>query len=107
MSFVDLVADMDRDVQRELGGVPVTYTTALGATAQVTGIFDAQFVLAKGDAHAGVEATGPAVFLRIEDLPGDPRSDKASVSINGIAYHVMERLPDDMGGIVLALRRKT
>lgn len=102
--FSDLVAGVDRAAQAALGGETITYAPAVGVPVQVTGIFDSQFVLAKGDAHAGVEATGPAIFLRLADLPVDPDVDDPTLTIRGRNYRVIERLRDDLGGIVLVLR---
>lgn len=112
MSFADLVAAADRIAMDAFGdkdesGEPVqmTYAPAVGAPVPVTGIFDEQYVLAKGSADAGVETIGPAVFLRLEDLPVDPEDDEPTLTIRGDDYRVTERRPDGMGGIVLALRR--
>lgn len=107
MSFADLVAGMDRAAQSALGGVTVTYDPAVGAPVPVIGIFDELYVLAKGTANAGVEALGPAVFFRLSDLPVDPETDDPTLTINSVAYRVIERRPDGMGGIVLALRKVT
>lgn len=104
MAFADLVAQVDRAALSTLGGEPVTYAPEVGSAVEVTGIFDAQYVLAKGGAEAGVEALGPAVFLRLEDLPVDPEEDEPTLTIGGVDYRVTERRPDGMGGIVLALR---
>jgi hypothetical protein len=107
MTFAELVAGADRAVHATLGGELVTYAPAEGGPVEVTGIFDAVYVLASGNAEAGVETTGPAVFLRLEDLPVDPEDDEPTLTIRGVAYRVTERRPDSMGGIVLALRRTT
>lgn len=108
MPFDALVAQADRAVQSALGGELVTYDPAGAAAAVVvTGVFDAQYVLAKGSAEAGVETLGPAVFFRQADLPTDPELDDPTLTIRGINYRVIERRPDGMGGIVLALRRVT
>lgn len=111
MSFSALVAAADRAAQSALGGETVTYTPTVGApppaAVQVTGIFDEQYVLAKGSAEAAVETLGPAVFLRLEDLPTDPRDDEPTLTIRGVVYRVRERPTDGMGGIVLGLRRVT
>lgn len=105
MSFDDLVADVDRAVFDALGGEVVTYAPSVGSSVPVTGIFDANYVLANGDAHAGVETLGPAIFLRLTDLPVDPRDDEGvRLTIRGTVYRATERRPDSMGGIVLALR---
>jgi hypothetical protein len=107
MGFDDLVDDASRAAQAALGGETVTYRPELGAPVDVTGIFDRQYVLAKGTAEAGVEALGPAVFLRLEDLPTDPEDDDPTLTIGGLDYRVIERRPDGMGWIVLALRLLT
>lgn len=107
-TFAELVAGVDRTCQEQLGGEVVTYAPAeVGPPVPVTGIFDLQYVLAKGTAEAGVEVLGPAVFFRLEDLPVDPEDDEPTLTIRGLDYRVIERRPDDMGGIVLALRRLT
>lgn len=105
MAFADLVEATDRAAQAHLGGVIVTYEPSEGDPVSVTGIFDAQYVLAKGDGEAGVETLGPAVFFRLSDLPVDPELDDPKLTIAGVSYRVIERRgPDGMGGIVLALR---
>ncbi len=107
MSFGDLVARVDRAVHSTLGGETITYGPSAGPPVQVTGVFDEQYVLAKGTAEAGVEALGPAVFFRLDDLPDDPDDDDPTLTIRDVDYRVIERRPDGMGGIVLALRKVT
>lgn len=87
-----------------LGGEQVIYQPAIGEPVAVTGIFDERYLLVQGSADAGVEALVPAVFLRLEDLPTDPEQDKPMLIIRLRVYRVIERRPDDVGGIVLALR---
>lgn len=109
-AFDDLVEGVDRAALALLGGETITYTPDGGEPVEVTGIFDALYVLAKGSrAEAGVETLGPAVFFRLEDLPEDPQETEAEpvLTIRGVDYQVIERRPDGMGGIVLALRRLT
>jgi hypothetical protein len=105
MGFADLVAAADRAAQRVLGGVPVTYRPKYGIPVPVTGIFDAQYILADTGADAGVETVGPAVFLQLADLPADPMLDDPLLTIGGTDYRVFERRPADFGSIVLALRK--
>lgn len=105
MSFADLIGRADRAAQSALGGEPVMYQPDGEQAVEVTGIFDEQYVLAKGSADAGVEALSPAVFLRLEDLPTNPEDDEPTLTIRGVIYRVTERRPDGLGGIVLALRR--
>ena len=105
-SFDELVARADRAAQRALGGEIVTYTPTVGPPVTPTGMFDENFVLAKGEAEAGVAVSGTAVFLRLADLPSDPRVDKTStLTIRGVVYKHVSRHPDDQGGIVLFLRK--
>lgn len=105
MTYADEVARADRAVQSELGGEIVTYQPQDGAAVTPIGVFDERFVLAKGDAHAGVETVGPAIFFRLEDLPVVPEDDEPTLTIRGVDYRVIERMPDGMGGVVLALRK--
>lgn len=102
MSFDDLVAATAREALRVFGE-PVTYTPEVGPAVPVTGIFSAQYVLAKGSAEAGVESTVPAVFVLLADLPTDPEEDEPTLTIGGVTYRVRERQPDGAGGIVLGL----
>ncbi len=103
MSFADLVAGIDRATRNLLGGVSVSYQPAFGIAVTVQGMFDAQYLLV-ANGEAGVEQRGPAVFLRLEDLPTDPEEDEDPwVTINGISYQVTARKPDGQGGIVLLL----
>lgn len=113
VSFADLISAADRVALSVFGEpTPVTYAPEVGDPVSTTpsgapliGIFDEQYVLAKGTAEAGVEALGPAVFFRLEDLPVDPEEDEPTITIRGVGYTVTEHRPDGMGGIVLALRR--
>lgn len=105
MAFTDLILGVDRAAQTILGGETITYQPTAGGSVNIVGIFDAQYVLVKGSAEAGVEALGPAVFFRFSDLPVDPEDDDPILTIRSVTYRVIERRPDDMGGIVLALRK--
>lgn len=112
MSFADLIAVADVAVQAALAGDEViTYAPTDGVAVPVEGIFEAQYVLAKGSALAGVEALAPAVFLRREvrsALLVDPEDDdNPTVTVNTVPYRVIERRPDGVGGIVLVLRKRS
>lgn len=107
MAFAELVAQMDRTAQKLLGGVAVIYRPEFGVPVSVVGIFDAAYVRVQGDAEAGVEALGPAVFLILADLPTDPMVDDPTLTINGADYRVIERKPAEFGSIVLLLRLVT
>lgn len=104
MSFADLLEAAD-DAARETLGEDVTYTPGVGGAETVRGIFDAAYT--KMDAgHAGVSATVPAVFLRIEDLPSDPNDDTdCRITAGGTVYKVREAEPDGQGGVVCFLQR--
>jgi hypothetical protein len=96
------VARTDRAVQAHLGGEAVTYASLLG-TFPVTGMFDENYVLIEGAAHAGVEQIGPSVWLRLEDLPVHPDQDEPVLTIKGQAYVVRERQVDKGGGSIRLL----
>lgn len=101
MSFGDLQRTMDRAVLEHLGG-PVTYTSAEGDTVEVIGIFDRSYVrLDAGE--AGVSSTGPALFVRLEDLPADPETDNPTIMVDGTKYRVREVEPDGRGGVRLLM----
>lgn len=104
MAFVDLAA-MARRAALDTFGEVVTYAPQVGVPVTRTGIFNAQYVLAQGNADAGVETLGPAVFFDLSDLPTDPEIDTPIITVRGVAYHVDERKPDGMGGIVLRLSK--
>jgi hypothetical protein len=105
MSFADLIEAVDRVAMDVFGEVvPVVYAPSIGTPANVTGIFDENYVLAKGSADSGVEVSGPAAFFRLEDLPDVPEDDDPMLTIRSIEYRVIERRPDGLGGIVLVLR---
>lgn len=109
MSFSDLLEVVDRAALRVFGEPePIIYTPDGEDPVELTGIFDLQYVLAKGGlAEAGVEAVGPAAFFRLSDLPVDPEDDEPTLTIRGVDYIVIERRPDGLGGIVFGLRRST
>ncbi len=104
MSFADLVAVVDRNTREILGG-PVTYTPSVGGAVVVNGIFDASYVRVDLG-QIGVSSVGPAVFLRLSDLPSDPEVDTtATVTVGGVAYIPHEVQPDSLGGVLLLLHR--
>lgn len=106
MAFADLVATTDRAVQDILGSVTVTYAPAEGDPVPVEGMFDENYVLVQGD-NAGVEQRGPALFVRLQDLPVHPDDDDPVITIASVDYTVRERQTDGSqgGGIVLLLHK--
>jgi len=116
VTFADLVTRADRAVQDHLGGVAVTYEDEFGQVAEVMGLFDERYHRA-GGGEAGVEQVGPAVFLRIEDLPVplDADADESAtqirteplVTIGGRKYVVRERQADGLGGVHLFLHLRS
>ena len=106
MGFAELVAATDRAAQQHLGGVPVTYQPAAGAPVEVTGIFDAQYEIAKGTPEAGVGVLSPVVFLRLEDLPVDPEDDDPTLTIGGVDYRTVgPPQPDGMNNLFRTVSR--
>ena len=100
MAFADLVAAADRAAQNHLGGVDVTYTPAAGDPVTVRAILD--------QASLGLpDLSGPAIFVRLEDLPETPTCDDAIVTIDETQYRIRAVEPEVMssglGGIRLWL----
>lgn len=104
MAFADLVAAADRAALVHLGGVSVIYRPDEGDEVEVDGIFDASYVRVE-TGTGDVESVGPAVWLRIADLPVDPEDDDPELEIGGLTYAVHERQRDGIGTIRLLLHR--
>lgn len=104
MTWAAHIARIDDAARRHLGGVVVTYASQHAAPVEVEGLFDAQYVLAD-TGRADVEQAGPAVWLRLSDLPVHPDDDEPLLTIEGRTYTVRERQPDGAGGIRLLLHR--
>lgn len=104
MTFADLLASADQAVRKNLGG-EITYTPGVGDPVAIDGVFDAAFVLLDPQ-QPGVSSQGPALFVRVEDLPSDPEVDgDATVTINGVEYSPHTVKPDGLGGLYLLLHR--
>jgi hypothetical protein len=106
MAWDALLQRADKAVRQQLGGT-VTYTPGVGGAVTVTGIFDAAYVRAEAG-RPGVSSSGPAVFLRLADLPSDPETDEAAtVTVGGTTYRVAEPQKDGQGGVLLQLFKAT
>lgn len=104
--FAALVEQADADILAAMGE-PVLVTPRFGAARTITGVFEREYLLARGDAAAGVEATmGPALFTRAALLP-DLEQDRPQLRIGAIDYEIIEVRPDGSGGVVLSLRQVT
>lgn len=106
MSFDALISTMDAAVLSHLGGVPVVYAPATGSPVTVQGIFDENYTLLEAGQN-GVENLGPAVSLRIADLPGNPANDTPTLTIKGRQYRVRERQPDSIGQMITLLLHRS
>ena len=102
MSFEATLAAADRGALRILG-IPVRYWPGGGSPVTVTGIFNAPYVGAIAG-MAEVVSTGPAVFLRLADLPSDPAEDDPILTIDGTDYRVRTPQKDGLGGVLLMLK---
>lgn len=81
----------------------VTYTSGAGAVAHPRGVFDALYTRVDAG-EVGVSSAGPAVFVRLADLPTSPEVDlDAVVTVDGTSYSIREVQPDGQGGVVLLL----
>lgn len=103
MGFAELLAVADRAVRDHLGAT-IRYRPEFGDPVDVRGIFDATYLRADVG-MAGVATCGPAVFLRLEDLPTDPTKDNPLITVNGVNYRRKEAHRDGQGGVVLFLMR--
>jgi hypothetical protein len=83
----------------------ITYQPAVGPAVPVKGIFGEPYLLEQSDLAAGVEATAPTVFLKLDALPIDPEFDDPTLVIGGVTYRVVERMPAGLGSIMLRLRK--
>lgn len=101
MGFAESLATGDVAV-RELLGSTVTYSPSSGSPVDVSGVFDAAYIRVDAG-QAGISSSGPAVFLTISDLPSDPTTAVATVTVAGTTYSVREAQPDGMGGVLLLL----
>lgn len=104
MSFATLLAASDGAVLQHLGG-PVTYAPSVGAAVAVTGIFDAAYVPVSAGGQVSVSSSGPAVFLRLADLPSDPAEDEPTITVDARTYRVTEVQKDGVGNVLLLLHR--
>ncbi len=106
MSFANLMSGVDRDVVDVVGGEPVIYHPQAGpAVTGIFGIFEDSFLLVQGAADDGVETKVPTLFLRLGDLPTDPRIDTPTFTIRGLSYRIWKRQPAEFGSILLWLRK--
>ncbi len=111
MGFAADIAAANGTILDRLGSY-FEYAPRNGTPANVRGIFDAEFRRADAT-QPGVALVGPAVFVRLSDLPTDPVmgtpvdpvTDDPVVTVDGVAYRVREVQKDGQGGAVLHLLR--
>lgn len=105
MAFSDLVSAIDSVVRSRVGRADVVYTSAVGVSVTVSGVFDD--TMSRVDlGQPGVNAPGPEVFLSLVDLPSDPVTDtSATVRVGGVTYVAHEAVKDGLGGVLLRLHR--
>lgn len=100
---MDFGADLtlaDGAVLGILGG-PVRYLPVVGAATDLRGVFDER--LRRADASLpGVASVGPAVFIRLADLPAAPATDDR-VLVGSKTYRIREVQQDGQGGATLHL----
>ena len=106
MSFAALARDLlDAPLLRSSLRDAVRYAPRVGEPVDVFGLFDAAYVRADVGGVA-VQNVGPAVTLRLADLPTDPEEDEPEITVNGTTYCVTEMRPDGVGLVVLMLREE-
>jgi hypothetical protein len=105
LAFTDLLEHADVSVRGLLGGT-VTYSPSVGAPVTVSAVFDAAHVRVDLGQISAASSVGPAVFVRLSDLPSDPETDTgARVTNAGVVYTIHEVKPDGLGGAHLLLHR--
>ncbi len=116
MGFPEVLAAGDKTVLGILGEL-IEYAPLVGSPGNVRAVFDPQFKhqLGLGAARpAGEMVVGPAVFVRLVDLPldpvmgvpVDPTTDTPVITIRGITYRLREVMKDGEGGVLLHLMEK-
>lgn len=102
-NFSELLQRVDLGVRGRLGE-SIVYTPTVGSPITVEGVFDNAYVRALSANEPGVMSSGPAVFLRLEDLPSDPMADTGAIITRGTTtYTAHEVKPDGFGGVLLLL----
>jgi hypothetical protein len=108
MGFSALLGLVDKAVCSQLSDVSVTYTPSAGSPVVVKGVFDSNYTRVESPSgEVGVSSSGPAVFLRVVELPSDPSEDTATITISGVSYSIKEAKPDGLGGVHLLLFRSS
>jgi hypothetical protein len=105
MGFAAAIVAADAVVLGHLGSVSVEYQPTSGDPVTVQGIFDENYVLLEAG-HGGVQQVGPAVSLRVSELPVAPENDDPVLTIGGRLYRVREHQPDSLRGMSLFLLRR-
>jgi hypothetical protein len=102
VTFATLLAQIDQVTLAQLGE-DVVYAPSVGDAEIVSGVFDEAYVRADAG-NAGASSSEPAVFLTLADLPSDPRTDEATITIRDVAYAIREAKPDGQGGVLVFLQ---
>jgi hypothetical protein len=102
MVWPALLEMADRATLSAFGDSTITYSPSAGSPVTVSGIFDATYVIVE-TGHADVASSGPAVFLRLSDLPSDPEQDTPIITISDADYSVREVKKDGQGSVLLLL----
>lgn len=106
MAFDAQLGALDDAVLGHLAGSEtIAYRPGSGFQVELRAIFEEAFqILAADDLR--VMSSGPAVFVRLEDLPSDPETDReARVLVNGTVHRIARVQADGQGGAVLILHR--
>lgn len=105
--FSDALRTIISEVHRAQGSPSVLYGPG-GATpgTAIKAVFDADFQAV--DLETGVLASvGPAVGVRLTDLPTETPRVNDSVQVDGVDYLVREIQRETHGGALLLLRKVT
>lgn len=107
MSFADLLASADSAVLDSLAGAEtVEFRTGYGVYQTVQAIFEAKHQsVSLGE--MGISAFAPSLFVRLSDLPSDPRDDDGcSFIVNGRHYSPRDVQRDGQGFALIKLEQR-
>lgn len=104
MSFSDLLADTDDATLTHLAGAEVVvYRDGAGNETTVRAIFEAKHQTSSLG-ESGISDCAPSLFLRLEDLPTNPREDlDALFLVDDRAYSARDVQRDGQGAALILL----
>lgn len=104
MSWADL-KDLALSSTMDAFGSAATYTPKVGTPYSINAIFRDTFVEVRGRDSIGNASLRPTLTVRLADLLAEPGEGDA-VTVNAVAYNIIEAQSDGGGGSVLILQKQ-